>query len=507
MKYIEKSIKVEYRKDNSKNSIGLAWISRQELQKVIETADSSNPERLFPVNKGDELIHSIKELVDSSKNIVCMSSFLIQETDITESLIEASKRGVRVYVLTSGEEDLKEVSDEDEDNTNRKERIENFKKLLNKLSDRVLVRTGSFHAKFLLVDPHDPKPKGIMATANFTKDALSGTNKELCIYLSKKEVQSFFNQFIKGFWKMSRHELIGGRLREFPENPYIPFKNNPDVIHPSTFIDNTSLYNEIKVLISEARNEISISAWTFSDDVEIPDLLLNAINRGVSVNIYTRPNYLNAVTLSKLKEKGARILAHERFHAKAIIVDRSKSLVTTANFSKLGLEEGFEVGISLNKNDTETLIKIFNEWDHECNWELSLSSEIGNLQNKVKLVDIDNKSIQEIEVKESQEVKLKDQALQEIKKKDEIDITKELPKAPDNAIFKKIKYTLNVILPELPNKDVKLDRQEGNFQLYRKNSSPVSFFVPVSKWEDLDAARIFARKNNASVVRAVENKN
>lgn len=499
MTIIEGSMKVEETEDISDKQIGLAWVRRNSLdlsaKPEIQTTHTHG--RIRPVTEGNALISLLVEMVEHSDEIVCLSSFLLQKSELTDSLLRAHERGVRVYILTAGEEDLKVT---DEDGSPSVERVKEFRLLLSSLSENVFLRTADFHAKFVIIDPFDGNARGVLTTSNLTNDAMSGVNKELYVVLSADEVFSFFNQFLFGVWVMARHELSDGRLRELQESRYMPEASIPSPTHPATLPGNKTLYETIKKLISGAHREIIVTAWTFSDEEEIPTLLSDSLDRGVKVRVYTRPNYLNSVTLSKLVQKGAEVLAHERFHAKALIVDNEKSIVMTANFAVHGLEDGFEAAIELDKQDTKLLSGILEEWDVDCGWKLSLSANISSLFDTVKLVNKETQEIRDIVIESERTVPLPQIKLSEIRRRDEIKLKAPIDKTASDRIVKKTTYRAEVLIPSLPKGSTRLDGLDEKFEVFR-NSSKSEFFITISEWESLDEAREIARKYNAKVVK------
>src|SRR5262245_33788150 len=80
------------------------------------------------------------------------------------ALIEAAKRGVRVYLLVATEARLdKEIRSDDSFGIKT---VEEHKRLLDRLAGWVYVRSAEhFHAKFVVADPKS-RPHGVLLTAN-----------------------------------------------------------------------------------------------------------------------------------------------------------------------------------------------------------------------------------------------------------------------------------------------------------------------------------------------------
>jgi phosphatidylserine/phosphatidylglycerophosphate/cardiolipin synthase-like enzyme len=171
--------------DYGDRDLGRIWVQRnvtpaKSEPKPYETAGRT----LIPIlpDSNGEFIRTLAAAVRKAKDVVCLSSYMIQQSELTKALLEAALRGVRVYVLTAGEEELSRVDTEMDDI--EKAKLDEYKGLLNSLAGQVLVRTAPhFHAKFLLVDPSERGANGFLMTCNATVDAMSGKNLEVSLSL------------------------------------------------------------------------------------------------------------------------------------------------------------------------------------------------------------------------------------------------------------------------------------------------------------------------------------
>lgn len=69
-------------------------------------------------------------------------------------------------------------------------------------------------------------------------------------------------------------------------------------------------------------------------------------------------------------------------HAKCLVVDRSHGYLGSANFTQQGLRGHFEVGVSLNEQDSRTLARILEYlWSSSGLFKLAWDSEIADQQN------------------------------------------------------------------------------------------------------------------------------
>lgn len=171
---------------------------------VLKNLISDN-NRLIPSNPDGYLRRRLIESIDSAKDMICASSFLLADREIIDAFLRASSRGRRVYLLTASEIQL--LNEPRIDNEFDQDRLQDHLRMMQELAGRVLVRTGeNFHSKFLLVDPHDDA-RGFLLTANLTFEALT-RNVELSIELNSTEVRDLYRQFLIGFWQESSNELL-----------------------------------------------------------------------------------------------------------------------------------------------------------------------------------------------------------------------------------------------------------------------------------------------------------
>jgi len=66
--------------------------------------------------------------------------------------------------------------------------------------------------------------------------------------------------------------------------------------------------------------------------------------------------------LKELLELGVGIYLHPLIHAKSLLIDNTNGFVFTANLVTTGLDNGFEVGVKLNEQQSADLLKIHDSW-------------------------------------------------------------------------------------------------------------------------------------------------
>ena len=324
----------------------------------------SGNNRLLVAGPDRHLHGRIIDAIYSSREIICVSSFLLADREVIDALLVASSIGKRVYVLTASEVQLRNESKAD--NEFDQDRLKDHLQIMQELAGRVLVRTWeNFHSKFLIVDPNDENAKGFLFTANLTSEALV-RNVELGVELTPFEARDLFRQFLIGFWRESTSELLdSGSIDKVKK------RENIKLNIPSEMLCTTGQIQTIKQglseLISRAKSEIIVSTYGIQLQHEITQELLMAVQSGKKVRILARPrsNKSTMDALLAMLEAGAEVRGHPWLHAKCVIVDTDvgwSGLVMTSNIEQTGLDKGFESGIQLRSDDAEALKKILEDW-------------------------------------------------------------------------------------------------------------------------------------------------
>ena len=336
--------------DFSDEKLGTGWTYRQivdtePFNKRIETGS-----RLIIIPAPDRhLIQYLVEMIQNANECICFSSFLIQKSQVTDELLAAANRGVKIFLLTARESDLSKAKDDLSESEFGK--ITEHKELLDQFAGNILVRTSdNFHAKYCLVDPNSPKASGIMMTCNAVIDAMSGSNQEIALTLTKTEIEAFFSHFVYGFWEMANYErFMKGDLLPVKKDLAFPL-NYKKIDLPVTINNQHSLREKILELIKNAKQSILIGSWSFDEDPAIDHLLTEALEKGVEIKFFSRPNKRNTSPLKKFIDLGAVVIGQDRFHAKFLCVVDQNCIITTSNFTRLVLDSGFEVSVILDAN-------------------------------------------------------------------------------------------------------------------------------------------------------------
>ncbi|MDG7000336.1 MAG: phosphatidylserine/phosphatidylglycerophosphate/cardiolipin synthase family protein [Nitrososphaerota archaeon] len=386
---------------NRETPLPPSWIPRRRSE-LHANKRNNGAGGIWSAGDSDVLIARINEYVKSARNMICISSFLLDESEVVEELIRAS-HDVRIYIITASENILEKEPRRDSEF--ELERLNEHKRVLNRLAGITLIRTAdSFHSKFIITDPSSDDAKGMLLTANITKDALV-RNPEIGVELTPQETKDLFKQFTIGFWIESNRELLEpGKLSSVRR---VQLTNaTPPIVLPCTLQNLCSIKEALLDIIGEARHEIWVSIYGIDSDHEVSKKLISALSRGTKVKILTRIRGTDKHTKSliSLAQSGAEIVGHRYLHAKAIVVDAEngcKSIVMTANIDKKGLDEGFETGVILNGSRAMEVKMILQKWWEEFNYGFSIAAKVGEVIGDVIIPN--NGSLKKLTVKEKGE--------------------------------------------------------------------------------------------------------
>lgn len=297
-------------------------------------------------------------LIDQAAEIVCVCSYLLALPPLDEALRRASSRGVRVYVLTASEGRL-DTQLRDGDDFGEKVRREH-KDLLDRLAGRVMVRSAEhFHAKFVLTDPRT-SPRGMLFTCNLTREAIR-RNPELAVEMSGDAVAEAFAWFCHAFWEQAAHGLLEpGRLHAVQPAGRI---TAPETAR-SLFVTangETSLKAAVLDHIRAARSRLMIACFGW-DHPDVATAIRDRLAAGVDVTLLVRPRPAVVDRLCDFDKAGATIVGLPFLHAKALWSPESGGLLMTANLSRYGLDEGFEMGIAVQGRQGHLLERVLATW-------------------------------------------------------------------------------------------------------------------------------------------------
>ena len=369
-------------------STGKNWQSTEKQNlSIIETG-----------NKG-VLFRKMVQLIKDAKNMICLQSFLIQDTEIIDALLEAKQnRGVRVFVMDSAEARLKDSGFEEDEHFTTTE----YKKMLiGKFKNNFVHRqANNLHAKFILTDPKT-NPKGYIFTGNFNEKPFF-ENPELAVELNKNQAEELFKIFVYHFWEQTTDEQT--EFEQFdkvkPANKFeFPKLNGILLTSPNT--KKSNLKTTLISAINRTNKEIIFSTFGFDVTHELSQLILEKLKSGVKVKVFCRPGEKTIQgNIEILAENGAEVYAHDSIHAKSIMIDKKEAYVFSANFEAHGLNNGFETGVKLNDKQLADLLKIFENWKNTFPYEFKNVLQISEIDKYFSFDSSKRLNAYEIEKKE-----------------------------------------------------------------------------------------------------------
>lgn len=355
------------------------WLRRCETKP--DTLETPAP-GLWRVGPAGHFRQALIAGIEAAREIVLVASFLLADRTLAEALLRAVQRGVRVYVLTASEQRVARLLDEDDSFEARMS--EEHKRLLADLAGKVLLRSADhFHAKFLVTDPMS-EPQAWLSTANFNRALLDSV--ELGVWLDGQAARDLAAWFSWVFWQESERELVArdrlAGVDKAPASPPAP----PSNLVCATTRSQASLRDAALNLVGRARKEIWVSSYGLDAKHPVVAALIDAASRGVIVTVLTRPRPAVAAATAALAAAGARVVAHDKLHAKAIISDAG-ALIMTANLEAHGLDRGFEVGALLPASRGAALLQTLRQWAAEFPWTYAAAQPRGQHLGEICLAD------------------------------------------------------------------------------------------------------------------------
>ena len=399
------SKKIQSHSIRRNETISECWVRVQETK---QDNDADSYDGVMRVGPNNRFRNALIETIRNAKETIIASTFLFADDEIERELLDAAKRRVRVYLLTASDAQLSDFRYREDEDSFESEMIEQHKRTLNKFAGKILLRSaGYIHAKFLIVGPRH-NAHGWLSTANFNLALQQSI--ELGLYVAKEQAQAIWDWFAWAFWESTEFELLSkGSMQKVKSPPaYLP---RPSTTNDSVLVTanngSKTIYEEAKRLIQEAKKEIILSSYGLSADHSLFDDLVQKAEEGVRVTVLTRPRKEVYEAVSLLKITDAKIYAHDKLHAKAIVSD-SGGMVMSANLEKKGLDSGFEIGVRLTQEQCGKVREILCDWEKDFPWRYELEyapTEDQKIFEVCEAVKGLPKGRKQVEVSEDTEVK------------------------------------------------------------------------------------------------------
>jgi len=367
--------------DRSDDTLEDLWVPTSASGKARAPATG----RILQAEESGALGRVVAEIIEGSRDVVLVSSFLFADPATERALLQAAQRGVRVYLLVASEAQLeKEIH---RDDTFNQKTLEDHKRLLDRLAGWICVRSAEhFHAKFVIADPKS-RPRGVLLTANLTREALT-RNHELGVRLGPEEAQALAGLFTWAFWESAQRELLAaGSLPPVTAPGRIPLPP-PSAGIVATAGARGDLRAAVLETLRGARRSILVATFGIADR-EVIEALQERARSGTAVTLLVRhPRPSLFETLRGLARAGVEVLGVSAWlHGKAIVADGERGMVMTANLEAHGLDQGFEVGVRLTGEDAVALGRVLASWQVDARSRLRASARLGELRGAVQVMN------------------------------------------------------------------------------------------------------------------------
>jgi cardiolipin synthase len=241
--------------------------------------------RVTLIKSGKEYFNRLIELIHSSQSIIHIQTYIFQEDEtgkkVSNSLIGAAKRGVKVFILTDGYAS-KSIS-------------KSFKKKLTDAgiyfrffrpfwSSNLFYFTRRLHHKIIVID----KQTGIVGGLNIA-DRYNDTDKSKAwldfAVIIEGETATELNQLCNNMWEGDSYETKGNITKSETSSMYVPENEKSDIrIRLNDWIWHK---NEISATYIEmfrtAKKQVTILCSYFIPGMFIRRQMLRAIKRGVKI--------------------------------------------------------------------------------------------------------------------------------------------------------------------------------------------------------------------------------
>jgi len=409
------------------------------------------PPDVWFIGKNKTFEMELVKAIEKANELIIVCSFLIQETGITEAILKAEKKGVRVYILTASEHRLEK--DQAKENETDNERIEDHKELLRILTKKCFIRTARhFHAKFILIDPKSENRIGYLSSANFTQNALS-KNLEIGIKLNNNQIIDLFNTFCQSFWFEAEHESLSQEslrsVRKINEN----LIQKPRIEHIFGAKQELDFREALEKAIENTSGPIHICTYSIEQNTNFFDTLIKQLKKGRKLILYTRPRKNDLEPLTKLKEFGAQIRGHPLLHMKGLFIEDDKNpigLIFTGNLTTESFDSSYDVGIYLSKEQSYIILSIMKSWNEIIPCTFFSKKNIKDLKTGNYLW-WDKENVR-VNIEENRIIYLGEINIENIKQKMDLDL---LLNIPDSMKFKSKKFTFIWKVMKIENKSTK----------------------------------------------------
>jgi phosphatidylserine/phosphatidylglycerophosphate/cardiolipin synthase-like enzyme len=314
----------------------------------------------------------------SAKETAVISSFLLSRETLIDAAEVAHGRGARTYWLTCDAR-LAQMFDESTSPQRSKQDMSLYQEF-GLLAEAAVVRIGSFHAKFLLVDPTTPNRKGWLTSANLVSAACD-QNVEFVTELTWREITLLYQVTRYAFWHEANTEVMAdGSLKSVPCPVQFPLPPKDAELLWTVGTKAHTLREAAFEIVESAKSSLTLCGYTWQQNHGLLAKVAKKAREGVDVRIFVRETNEAkrhpTKVLNTLLEAGAKIYSVPGLHAKFLLNEKD-GLMGTANFAAKGLDDGFEVGLRLRDERLEQARASLSWIQNAATEEISFHSLIG----------------------------------------------------------------------------------------------------------------------------------
>lgn len=314
----------------------------------------------------------------AAKETAVISSFLLSRETLIDAAEVAHGRGARTYWLTCDAR-LAQMFDESTSPQRIKQDMALYQEF-GLLAEAAVVRIGSFHAKFVLVDPTTPNRKGWLTSANLVSAACD-QNVEFVTELTGREIVLLYQVTRHVFWHEANTEVMpDGSLKSVRCPVQFPLPPNDSELLWTVGKKAHSLGEAAFEIVESAKGSLTLCGYTWQQNHALLAKVAKKAREGVAVRIFVRetnePKRHPTKVLNTLLEAGAKIYSVPGLHAK-FLLNETDGLMGTANFAAKGLDEGFEIGLRLRDERLEQARSALSWMQNAATEEISHQALIG----------------------------------------------------------------------------------------------------------------------------------
>lgn len=314
----------------------------------------------------------------AAQETAIISSFLLSRETLIDAAEVAHGRGARTYWLTCDAR-MAQMFDESTSPQRVKQDMALYQEF-GLLAEAAVVRIGSFHAKFLLVDPTTAKRKGWLTSANLVSAACD-QNVEFVTELTWREIALLYQVTRYAFWHEANTEVMAdGSLKSVSCPVQFPLPPNDSELLWTVGKKAHSLREAAFEIVYSAKSSLILCGYTWQQNHALLAKVAKKAREGIAVRIFVRetnePKRHPTKVLNTLLEAGAKIYSVPGLHAK-FLLNETDGLMGTANFAAKGLDEGFEIGLRLRDERLEQARAALSWMQNAATEEISYQALIG----------------------------------------------------------------------------------------------------------------------------------